>query len=92
MSFAGHVYDMIRRNKEDREALKRLRDRTKDMRERYWGGKYPLPDISAEELEEINRQMQEREEKERNDFFRAKLWMFCIAIGVLLVVWLITSL
>lgn len=92
MSFAGHVYDMIRRNKEDREALKRLRNRSRDMRERYMDGKSSLPDISAEEFEEIDRQVKEREQGEKNYFFRAKLVMLCFAVGVLLLVWLISSL
>lgn len=29
MSFAGHVFDMIRRNKEDRDNLRRLRQQAK---------------------------------------------------------------
>lgn len=92
MSFAGHVYDMIRRNKEDREALKRLRNRSRDMRERCMDGKSSLPDISVEEFEEIDRQVKEREQGEKNYFFRAKLVMLCFAVGVLLLVWLISSL
>lgn len=92
MSFAGHVYDMIRRNKEDREALKRLRNYSRDMRERYMDGKSLLPDISAEEFEEIDRQVKEREQGEKYYFFRAKLVMLCFAVGVLLLVWLISSL
>lgn len=92
MSFAGHVYDMIRRNKEDREALKRFRNRSRDMRERYMDGKSSLPDISAEEFEEIDRQVKEREQGEKNYFFRAKLVILCFAVGVLLLVWLISSL
>ncbi len=35
MSFAGHVFDMIRRNKEDREKLSQLRGKGKDMRTKY---------------------------------------------------------
>lgn len=92
MSFAGHVYDMMRRNKEDREALKRLRSRSRDMRERYLGGNYPLPDVSAEELEEIKQQTIEREKGEKNYFFRVKLWILFVALGLLLSVWLIKSL
>lgn len=92
MSFAGHVYDMIRRNKEDREALKRLRNRSRDMRERYMDGKSSMPGISAEEFEEIDRQVKEREQGEKNYFFRAKLVMLCFAVGLLLLVWLISSL
>lgn len=89
MSFAGHVFDMIRRNKEDREALKRLRNRSKDMRERYMGGNSSLPDISAEEFEEIDRQVKEREQQEKSYFFRTRLLILCIALVILLLVWLI---
>lgn len=35
MSFAGHVYDMIRRNKEDREKLRQLRKHEVDGRVTY---------------------------------------------------------
>lgn len=48
MSFAGHVFDMIRRNKEDREKLDQLRGRGKDARSRYSSH---IPDISAEEYD-----------------------------------------
>lgn len=51
-----------------------------------------LPDISAEEFEEIDRQVKEREQGEKYYFFRAKLVMLCFAVGVLLLVWLISSL
>ena len=53
MSFAGHVFDMIRRNKEDREKLSQLRGKGKDMRTKYSSH---IPDISVEEYEKINQQ------------------------------------
>lgn len=62
MSFAGHVFDMIRRNKEDREKLSQLRGKGKDMRTKYSSH---IPNISVEEYEKINQQLKEREKNEQ---------------------------
>lgn len=82
MSFAGHVFDMIRRNKEDREMLKQLRGRGKDARRKYTSS---IPDITADEFDKINQQLKKREQQERSYIFRTKLLIISIAILLLLV-------
>lgn len=86
MSFAGFVFDMIRRNKEDREALERIRERSKDAAKNY---KSSLPDITPEEQGEIMLQTKEREEQEQKYHFRATLLIFGIAFITALLLWLI---
>lgn len=81
MSFAGHVFDMIRRNKENREMLNQLRGRTKDAHKNY---KSCVPIITVEEFERINMQLKEREQEERRYAFRIKLLAFAVALALLL--------
>ena len=86
MSFAGHVFDMIRRNKEDREMLRQLRDRGKDTRAKYAS---QLPDISAEEFDRINRQVKEREQDERKYFLQIKYVILLAALAAFILLWII---
>lgn len=78
MSFSGHVFDMIRRNKEDRQNLKRIRERSKESSGKYHSS---LPDISAEEFEKIQQQTKEKEGLEARRYFRGLL-LFCLLITV----------
>ncbi|WFE84385.1 hypothetical protein [Parabacteroides chongii] len=86
MSFAGHVFDMIRRNKEDREMLRQLRDRGKDTRAKYVS---QLPDISAEEFDRINRQVKEREQDEQKYFLQIKYVILLAALAAFILLWII---
>ena len=86
MSFAGHVFDMIRRNKEDREMLRQLRDRGKDTRAKYAS---QLPDISAEEFDRINRQVKEREQDEQKYFSQIKYVILLAALAAFVLLWII---
>lgn len=86
MSFAGHVFDMIRRNKEDREKLDQLRRRGKDSRLNYSSH---IPDISAEEYDRINRQLKEREKQELLYQSKVKYLIGGIAIVVAVLLWII---
>lgn len=86
MSFAGHVFDMIRRNKEDREKLNQLRGRGKDARARYSSH---IPDISVEEYEEINQQLEKREQDERRYISRIKFFFLIAALVIIAVLWVI---
>ncbi|MBB4623812.1 MULTISPECIES: hypothetical protein [Parabacteroides] len=86
MSFAGHVFDMIRRNKEDREMLRQLRDRGKDTRAKYAS---QLPDISAEEFDRINRQVKEREQDEQKYFLQIKYVILLAALAAFILLWII---
>lgn len=86
MSFAGHVFDMIRRNKEDREKLDQLRGRGKDARSRYSSH---IPDISAEEYDRINQQLQEREKQELLYQAKVKYILLGCVIVVIVLLWII---
>lgn len=79
MSFAGHVSDMIRRNKENREMLDRLRQSSKEAKTKYAA---QIPDITAEELEEINRRLHEREQQEQRYAFYLKIKLLAITMGL----------
>lgn len=86
MSFAGHVFDMIRRNKEDREMLNRLRGRNNDSRTAYTSH---IPDISAEEFDRINHQIKERERTEQRYLFRTRLIFLVVTTIVMFVLFLL---
>lgn len=86
MSFAGHVFDMIRRNKEDREMLRQLRDRGKDTRAKYSS---QIPDISAEEFDRINRQVKEREQDEQKYFSQIKYAILLAALVAIILLYII---
>lgn len=79
MSFAGHVFDMIRRNKEDREKLKQLRTHKKEGRIRYSS---PMPHLSLKEFEKIKQQTKERELQEEHYFSRMTLFFVGISLVV----------
>lgn len=87
MSFAGHVFDMIRRNKEDREKLDQLRGRGKDSRSRYSSH---IPDISVEEYDRINQQLKEREKQEMLYQAKVKYILLGCVIVVIIVLWIIS--
>lgn len=86
MSFAGHVFDMIRRNKEDREKLDQLRGRGKDSRSRYSSH---IPDISVEEYDRINQQLKERENQEMLYQAKVKYIVLGCVIFVILLLWIL---
>lgn len=86
MSFAGHVFDMIRRNKEDREKLDQLRGRGKDSRSRYSSH---IPDISAEEYDQINLQLKEREKQELLYQTKVKYIVLGGVVVVIVLLWII---
>lgn len=86
MSFAGHVFDMIRRNKENREMLSQLRDRGKDTHAKYSS---QIPDISAEEFDRINRQVKEREQDEQKYFSQIKYVILIAALAAIILLWII---
>ena len=77
MSFAGHVFDMIRRNKEDREKLKQIRKHTINDRINYTSR---IPDISAEEFEEIRKNTKEREAQQEKYISQTTLLILGITI------------
>lgn len=86
MSFAGHVFDMIRRNKDDREALRQLRKRTMDGRTNLPSR---IPDISVEEFDHIKEQTKEREQQEKRYLFRTIFLVLGTGVAILFVCWIV---
>lgn len=87
MSYAGHVYDMIRRNKENREALKNRRKQMEDNKRKMHTRKTSSPNtnISPKELERINQNMKKRESDEQ----RHLLFVQILIVGILIIVLLV---
>ncbi|WP_297905790.1 hypothetical protein [uncultured Parabacteroides sp.] len=84
MSFAGHVSDMIRRSKESRNTLDRLRERTREARKRYIGtGEPKEPEITLEELLRIERLLKEREAQEQR--YRIRVTILIISVSVIII-------
>lgn len=94
MSFAGHVYDMIRRNKENREMLDVRRERYKDMRKKMTdsSSRPDLPDMTPEEWERINRSLKKREDNEDRYAFQMKILFLGIGILTVVLIWVLVRL
>lgn len=90
MSFAGFVFDMIRRNKENRELLNLRREWMKDIQGKMHKNlSYPTPNVTLEELEKIETATQEKEKAEKDYHFRYFLILLGVAgIILLLVGWI----
>jgi len=84
MSFAGHVYDMIRRNKENRELLSQLRDRTNKARKKNIEMNQPSANTKSITLEDIERICGEAKEWEQQRQQRAYRITLIIA-GILVI-------
>lgn len=85
MGTLGCINDMMRRDKENRELRNRNRERMKETRDRLIevGKGRGLPDVSAEEIEHIRKNTEEKEKADSDKFFRLKL-KFAVVVGVLL--------
>lgn len=88
MSFSGHIFDMIRRNKEYRDTQNLRRERIRNLQEKMLNHGLSLENshITVEELEEIKKQTESKERLEQNYLFRMKLLIFGIAL-VAFVLW-----
>lgn len=73
MGFAGHVLEMIRRDKAYRDQRNLRRSKAKQHRQMYVGSGAPPPSVTAEELEHINRQTKMREAEQERYFIRMTL-------------------
>lgn len=86
MSFAGHVYDMIRRNKENRELLEVRRERYKATRKKMSESSSPssLPPVTPEEFGRIDRELKEKRNHEQKYALQMKILF--LGIGLLALV------
>ena len=85
MGTLGCINDMMSRDKENRELRNRNRERMNDTRDRLIevGKGRGLPDVSAEEIEHIRKNTEEKEKADSDKLFRLKL-KFAVVVGVLL--------
>ena len=88
MSYAGHVYDMIRRHKQNRELLKNRSKQMKDNKRKAQTKRISSPNtnISAKELERINQNIKERELDEQCHLLFVQILFGGILIIVSLVI------
>lgn len=91
MGTLGCVNDMLQRDKENRALRKISRERMKNTRNRLMetGSTSRLPDISAEEFDEIKRITAEKEKSDIKRLFRDKLIIMGGGTVILLAAWLI---
>ena len=91
MSYAGAVYDMIRRNKQNREALKNRRNQIEKNKNKAYPKKTlsPNTNLSSEELERINQNIKKRESEEERHLFLVQIIFLGILVIILLVILII---
>lgn len=91
MGTLGCINDMLQRDKENRALRKISRERMKNTgdRLRTLGSGSQLPDISAEEFEEIRQNTVAKEKADLKRLFLDKLILFGCGILILLVAWLV---
>lgn len=93
MSFAGHVYDMIRRNKENRELLELRRERHKDRLKKMTDDASfsDLPDMTPAEWERVHRGLKKRSEGEQMYTLRMKILFLGIGLLAIVLVWIVVK-
>lgn len=88
MSFSGFVFDMIRRNKENRDLLTLRRERMKDLQGKmYRKGTLQNPNVTLEELEKIEKATREKEKVETQYYLRATLIFLTVTAILALILW-----
>ena len=88
MSFSGFVFDMIRRNKENRDLLTLRRERMKDLQGKmYRKGTLQNPNVTLEELEKIEKPTREKEKAETQYYLRATLIFLTVTAILAFILW-----
>lgn len=93
MSFAGHVFDMIRRDQAQREIRNERRTRRSRLREKIYEkkGEWPQnPNLTPEKLEYIRQQITAHKRKEQRYIQRTTLLIsaLCIIVASLILLFL----
>lgn len=91
MGTLGCINDMLRRDKENRELRRRSRERMKDTHLQLLKVKEnrDAPQISAEQLEHIQKEIQQKAEREWKETFWLKLSFLSFAVVIVFLVWLL---
>lgn len=88
MSFAGFVFDMIRRDKENRDMRSLRRERLNDRRDKMYEGHNGMPlNTTAEDMKEIADRTKKKERSELNYSVMMTLFIIgaCIVAASILV-------
>ena len=98
MSFAGHVFDMISRMRQNREMLKSKKEKRDKVRDAYFGGidtrkktLFQEKEIAQEEIDRVRDEIREKIRKERRLDIIVAVFAFAIgaiAIGYMFYYWL----
>ncbi|MCD8032250.1 MAG: hypothetical protein LUF85_15870 [Bacteroides sp.] len=86
MSFAGHVFDMINRSRQNRELLNLRWERAKGKKKAMGFGSQIGPDVTLEEYERINGELKEREREQERYIFRTTIKIVIVGFILLLIV------
>lgn len=88
MSFAGFVFDMIRRDKENRDMRNLRRERLNERLDKMYEGHNDMPlNTTAEDMAEIAKLTKKKEQSEQRYSLKMTLFILgvCIAVASLLV-------
>lgn len=84
MSFAGFVFDMIRRDKENRAMRNLRRERLNNRLDKMYKGRHSkLPNTTPEDMEKIAKMTKEKEQSEDN--YIAKMTLIILSICIITV-------
>ena len=83
MSFSGFVFDMIRRDKENRDLRNLRRQRLNDRQNKMYEGHSRLPqNTTAEDMEKIQKQTAEKECQDQR--YRLRITLIILGICIVL--------
>ena len=93
MGTLGCINDMLQRDKENRELRKRNRERLAETRNRLLeiGKETDYTNLSVEQLEDIRRKTQEKEESDKVAYFKAMAYFAVGMALILLLAWLVVG-
>lgn len=89
MSFSGFVFDMIGRDKANKELLRLRRERRKELSGKIGksGETHPELKVTLAEFERIQRETKEKERQERNYYLRYSCLFLAVMALFALVAW-----
>lgn len=87
MSFAGHVFDMIRRYKENRQVIGRHREDAKDRVKRSISSRKPYREwnVTAEDLGKIKKETEAKKQSEQRYFAWVMVIVLALAVAIFFV-------
>lgn len=90
MSFAGHVIDMMKRYKQNRELRTIHRERRKDRQKAMeTGTSIDYSNLTVEKLEQYKKDTEKRERQEKSHYLLALSVILCAGLVAFLLLWLL---